>query len=85
METRQEMRSKFELTHLFQPAVKINSRLPKLEDESGVSNGLNGWKGSNETRMEEKKEKGIKSKVGKKSVSETELGDTRTHTKKETH
>lgn len=42
-------------------------------------------KGSNETRMEEKKEKGIKSNVEKKSVSETELGDTRTHTKKETH
>jgi hypothetical protein len=36
-------------------------------------------KGSNETRMEEKKKRrGIKSNVEKKSVSERELGDTRT-------
>jgi hypothetical protein len=42
-------------------------------------------KGSNETRIEDKKEKEIKSNVQKKSVSETELGDTRTHTKKETY
>jgi hypothetical protein len=43
--------------------------------------------GSNETRIEEKKEKGIKSNAEKKSLSETELGDahTHTHTQKETH
>jgi hypothetical protein len=35
-------------------------------------------RGSNKTRMEDKKEMGIKSNVEEKSVRETELGDTST-------